>query len=462
MESKVSTRLIWDGKGLNQGIIDSQYIHKEVERVFPNPLFQTGELFHNTTGNNMRGIANINNHLFKGDNLQVIDYLLQQGYAEKVDLIYIDPPYLSDSKYRSRVTIGDKKDNQVLNRDVFDDDGIKDIDSYLDNIYPRLSLMKKLLTARGSIFVHLDWHVSHYVKLLLDEIFAPDNFINEIIWCYTGGSGTKRHFHRKHDCILWYARSEDYIFNPQYRPYSQGTLERGLTRVKGDKYRLRKQGAILQDWWVDINKILSPTARENLKFPTQKPAALLKRLIEAASNPDSLVADFYSGSGTIAQVCEELGRNWIICDNSEIALETSLSRLVKNKSRPFTVETIELPAEDEIIKLTLKEPVINAIDKNSCLLSIGINNYIPADVNLQMVKEESPFVPFISFWEIDLNYNGITFNSDLQVCRENNQYDYSLPVDMVVNIPCGEKRSVAVKVYDVFGKTAVDVFTITT
>lgn len=457
MKYKIGPRLIWDNKGLNRE--NPNYLHQEIERIFPNPLFQADNLFYNEANTGSTRESRIINRLFQGDNLGVIKLLLDKGYEGKIDLIYIDPPYLSEANYRSRIVIGDKKDNQVVERYVFKDSGIPNIDSYLDSLYSRLYLMKKLLSSRGSIFVHLDWHVSHYVKLLLDEIFSPGNFINEIIWCYGGGSGSKRHFHRKHDSILWYAAGEDYIFNPQYRPYSPGTIERGLTQVKGNKYSLREQGAIMQDWWTDINKILSPTARENLKFPTQKPAKLLKRLISAASNPGSLVADFYAGSGTTAQVCEEIGRNWIACDTSKIAVQTCINRLIKQKPESFSVEKVmdnSYKTTDNTNILHLKEPVINILDEASCSLYTGIDNYIPCEDNLKQLNNEYSFASLISFWEIDLDYNGRVFNSDIQVIRQNNQFDQFISLDLVVRLPRNKKQVIAIKLYDVFGKTVMN------
>lgn len=302
-------KLVWDRK-MPKPKGPAAYF-QEAEWVFPGPVFGSDNLFGMAAGPRPGRDASPENQLIQGDNFDVLEHLLSEGYAGKIDLIYIDPPYLSESRYDSRVELDDGNSKVVMRRKVFDDTWGTGVSSYLNHIYPRLKLMRDLLSEKGSIFVHLDWHVSHYVKLVLDEIFSPARMVNEIIWCYGGGSGARRHFHRKHDVILWYAKGPDYIFNPQYRPYTEGTLERGLTRVKGGKYKLREEGAIMSDWWSDISKILSPTARENLKFPTQKPVALLRRIILTASCPGSLVADFYCGSGTLAEACEDNGRFWI-------------------------------------------------------------------------------------------------------------------------------------------------------
>ncbi|TAJ76420.1 MAG: site-specific DNA-methyltransferase [Gallionellaceae bacterium] len=149
--------------------------------------------------------------------------------------------------------------------------------SYLAMITPQLILMHELLSDSGSIYVHLDWHVGHYVKLLMDEVFGKNQFRNEVIWGYGGGGAPTDYYPKKHDNLFWYSKSTNWTFNKQYRPYSEGTLQRGLTAVKGDQYQLSDEGAGLDDWWTDskVQKILSPTAYENLKYATQKPMSLL-------------------------------------------------------------------------------------------------------------------------------------------------------------------------------------------
>lgn len=265
-----SVKLIWKDKHCQSQKKSGLIL--EPSHVFPNVQYDSGGLFLPVINNSV-SVDLSENRFMEADNLDVLDLLERESYAGKIDLIYIDPPYYSSNQYLSRVMLQGKNQNQWLARPVFDDSSRSDLRGYLHNLFPRLVRMREFLSDKGSIFVHLDWHAGHYVKVLMDEIFGPEHFINEIVWCYGGGSGSRKHFHRKHDIILWYGRGRNYTFNPQYRSYSTGTLQRGLTRVKGDKYKLHEEGALLQDWWTDINKILSPTAYENLKFPTQKPAA---------------------------------------------------------------------------------------------------------------------------------------------------------------------------------------------
>ncbi|MGI6468815.1 MAG: DNA-methyltransferase [Syntrophomonadaceae bacterium] len=360
-------RLFWEGR--QNTLPDISYDGQPVatSRIYPHPVYEENCLW---LEERQRPACTPENHMYFGDNLDVMKFLLQNGYENRFDLIYIDPPYLSHQKYLSRIEIGDKNSPQAVERQVFRDNGPGDLDRFLEQIYPRLQLIKCLLKDNGSLFVHMDWHVSHYVKVLLDEIFGLESMINEIVWCYGGGTGTRRHFHRKHDLILWYAKGPDYTFNPQYRPYSPGTVQRGLTRVKGDRYKLHSKGALMQDWWSDINKILSPTAHENLKFPTQKPLALLQRIIAAASNPGDLVGDFYAGSATVAEVCEKSGRYWVTCDNSPIAIDTAMKRLIRMPARPFTVESMEASGQ-ESGQLELKPLLSNDFNAQDILLQVG-------------------------------------------------------------------------------------------
>jgi site-specific DNA-methyltransferase (adenine-specific) len=462
MSDTGKANLQWNGKN-SLAIPETDIGFRVDELVFPALADDKNSLFYSVTpldkpDNTQQG------RIFKSDNLPVLNYLINNGYQESIDLIYIDPPYLSAGSYNSTVKIiGDVNyQSEKIQRSVFVDNTSNNMESYLSDIYLRLLLMKKLLSKNGSIFVHLDWHISHYVKVIMDEIFGMDNFINEIVWCYGGGSGTKRHFHRKHDLILWYSVSDEYIFNPQYRPYTPGTLQRGLTRVKGDKYRLHEQGALLQDWWTDINKILSPTASENLKFPTQKPEALIKRLILAATNKNALVADFYSGSGTLASVCQELGRKWIICDDSSIAIQTAHSRLIKQGLAPFSIEQPENVSrvfQDQ--RLQLKKPVFQFFNDQEVIVLLGIDNYQAAKQNTSLLQKAWDYCNLIDFWEIDPDFDGNCFNSKIQIVREGKAFDANIAREVGIKVPARDNYIMAVKVHDIFGDNAINIIEFT-
>ena len=271
------------------------------------------------------------NQLFCMDNLE----LMKQLPKGKIDLIYIDPPFgiKTDEKFDM---IPWNKNTQNKNEvdiifPTLENLLTKGECNYLRWLYPRLAFMKELLSDNGSIFLHLDWHICHYVKLFMDGIFGKDKFRNEIVWCYGGGGAPKNYYPKKHDNIFWYSKSNFWIFNKQYRPYTEGTLQRGLTTVKGSNYQLHEEGAGLDDWWADnrVQKILSPTAYENLKYTTQKPEGLLKRIIFGHSNENSIVADFFAGSGTTGAVAEKLGRRWIMCDSNPKAIKIIEERMNK-------------------------------------------------------------------------------------------------------------------------------------
>jgi len=259
------------------------------------------------------------NLLIWGDNKLVMSSLIKQGWAGKINLIYIDPPFFTGADFTVKTKIGSEeieKEPSIIEERAYKDTWSGGIASYLKYMYERLVLMRELLAENGSIYVHLDWHVGHYVKVMMDEIFGyggernEPGFRNEICRCYGGGGAPQDYYPKKHDTLFWYSKGNRWTFNKQFRPYTEGTLERGLTAVKGPKYKLSEEGAGLDDWWADnkVQKILSPTAYENLKFENQKPEGLLKRIIIGHSNPGDIVADFFCGSGTTLAVVEKLGQ----------------------------------------------------------------------------------------------------------------------------------------------------------
>ena len=270
------------------------------------------------------------NRIYRGDNLYVMDHLLPE-FCGKIDLIYIDPPFDSKSDYKKKIELrGNKAQDGMAS---FEEKQYGDIwtnDSYLQFIYERIILMRELLADTGSIILHCDWHKAHYLRCIMDEIFGPKCFRNEIAWCYGGGGAPKTEYPKKHDQLLWYTKTGKWTFHKQHRPYSEGTFQRGLTAVKGDGYKLDDQGAMLNDWWAEkeVQKILSPTASENLKYPTQKPEGLLKRIISGHSNPGDLVFDCFMGSGTTQAVAMKLGRRFIGADSNPGAIQTAAKRLI--------------------------------------------------------------------------------------------------------------------------------------
>lgn len=301
------------------------------------------------------------NRLIYGDNLLTMQALLAGDPATglpsmrgKVDLIYIDPPFDSKADYRTKITLPGADIQQkptVIEQFAYADTWEEGTVSYLRMMYPRLMLMRELLSDRGSIYVHIDWHVGHYVKILMDEIFGKENFRNEIVWCYTSASNVKRDFAKKHDCIYRYSKSDNYCFNIQevLIPYNEKTLENYKKGLKGSGYTgdgiaketILKDGKIPEDWWN-----LAITARfpidgvKRVGYPTEKPMALLERIIKASSNEGDLVCDFFGGSGTTAAVAERLGRRWIIGDIGKPASLVMRKRFIDQEVKPFLYQSI--------------------------------------------------------------------------------------------------------------------------
>ena len=182
--------------------------------------------------------------------------------------------------------------------------------------------MHRVLKANGTIYLQMDTRINHWMRILMDDVFEYENFRNEIVWCYAGGGIPKNNYPKKHDVILFYAKSNEYYFNHQMRSYSQNGSGR---RSNGDKYNLLGETPI-NDWWIDIAP-QNTQSKYKVNYNTQKPKALIERLIKASSNEGDTVADYYLGSGTTAVVCKELNRNFIGCDINPKAIEITNARL---------------------------------------------------------------------------------------------------------------------------------------
>ncbi len=267
-----------------------------------------------------------------GDNLEVLG-ALPDGC---VDLVYIDPPFgtgqrrrldsiRTGSGDRTRAGFGGRTYRWETVSSLQYQDGM-DLDAYLGFLAPRLAEIHRVLAPRGSLYVHLDHHAVHHVRLLLDGVFGPERFLNEIIWAYDYGGRARDRWARKHDNILWYARSASWVFNPEAVdriPY----LAPGLV---GPEKAAR--GKLPTDvWWMTI----VPTGgRERTGYPTQKPLRLLERIIRASSNPGDLVADFFGGSGTTAVAAARLGRRHLVVDTNPDAIRITRERLAALTAPP--------------------------------------------------------------------------------------------------------------------------------
>jgi DNA modification methylase len=277
------------------------------------------------------------NRLIWGDNLHV----MRQLPSESIDLIYIDPPFFSGRQYN--IIFGDQ--NEVRS---FTDIWEGGMPGYLIWLNARLYEMKRLLKKTGSIYVHCDWHASHYIKVEMDKIFGYENFRNEIVWCYSGGGIPRSDFPRKHDVILRYTKGNSWIFNREYKPYKENTQQVGKhsTYVPAEKRDIDlARGTPIPDWWTDIETVTGWNP-EKIGYPTQKPEKLVNRIIKVSTNEGDVVADFFCGGGTTPAVAQRLGRRWIACDQSRVAVAVTADRLIRGAQQlqmdlaipDFTVE----------------------------------------------------------------------------------------------------------------------------
>lgn len=299
----------------------------------------------------------INNRLVYGDNLLALAALLSQSthnpsYRGKVDLIYIDPPFDSKADYRSKITLSSGEIEQkptVIEQYAYGDTWKDGTASYIEMIVPRLILMRELLKDQGSIYVHLDWHVGHYVKLILDEIFGKENFLNEIVWTYGKMASASKKFMANHDVIFLYRKSENHFFKSIYKKLDKPVRRLAREMVDGKLKNARDESGKIKyveiseeridDHWGDIPRVM-PASREFLDYGTQKPEKLIERMIEASCPEGGLVADFFAGSGTTATTANRMGRNWIVSDLGKPACMVIRKRLIDSESPPFLYQAI--------------------------------------------------------------------------------------------------------------------------
>ena len=312
------------------------------------------------------------NRLIYGDNLLAMAALLAgdertSSLRGKVDLIYIDPPFDSKADYRTKVTLPDVEIEQkptVIEQFAYSDTWSDGTASYLAMITPRLILMRELLADTGSIYVHLDWHVGHYVKIVLDEVFGKSNFVNEICWWYRRWSAAASTFQRMHDSIYFYRKSEKNKFNQLFQPLAPSTAA-----IHGDTRRINipdetgklvtvrteepSKGVQMHDVW-EVPFVVAHS-QEQVGYPTQKPIELVSRIIEAATDPGDLVADFFGGSGSFVAAAEGRRvekdgnksiytraepRRWITSDLGKPACMVMRKRLIDQEAKPFLYQAI--------------------------------------------------------------------------------------------------------------------------
>lgn len=403
-EDKREVELVWNGKSgeVCNVVLPFQTIERIDEPRKDIPYdYKNSLLTFDSRGRQDKGWTN---KLIWGDNKLILSSLLNGPMAGEIErqgglkLIYIDPPFDVGADFSMDIEIGEDtftKNPNILEEIAYRDTWGKGADSFISMIYERLRLMRDLLAEDGSIYVHCDWRLNSYIRLILDNIFTRENFKNEIIWDYRRWPTPTKEFQKMHDNIYYYVKANNkYIFNKLFMERTEQTEKRwkgksivaahtktGL-RIPSDYGKSDSKGSPLNAVWK--LPIVAPSGHERQGYPTQKPEALLERIIKASSNEGDLIADFFCGSGTLPAVAEKLGRKWIATDLGKFAIHTTRKRLLgvqrelKKENKPYRAF--------EVLNL----------GKYERQHYIGVNeNLREADRRLQAAEKEAAFLELI-------------------------------------------------------------------
>lgn len=416
------------------------------------------------------------NKIFWGDNLQVMSHLLKD-YRGKIDLIYIDPPFDSKADYKKQIKL---KGKLVENdQSTFEEKQYGDIwtnDEYLQFMYERLTLIRQLLSDEGSIYLHCDWHKSHHLRMIMDEVFGPECFRNEIAWCYQGTGKTLKQYKKKHDTLLFYSKTGDWTFNARavgipfgdkqkskFSGHDENGYYKEYTHANGQTFRkyLEDDDFLpLNDWWSDVYVIQDHSQR--VGYPTQKPEALLERIIKASSNPGDIVFDCFMGSGTTQAVAMKLGRRFIGADINLGAIQTTTKRLInvanelnsqienEDKYTGFEVYNVNnydlfrnpIEARDLILQALEVQPyeTSNVYDgeKDGRMIKIMPVNRIATKADLQGILSNLPYKQFERIKEenpgtvvLKLTLVCMGHESDLAAALKQELSQYKTDIDVV-------------------------------
>ena len=388
----------------------------------------------------------ISDQLLLGDNLAAMAALLPE-YEGKFDLIYADPPFYTNRRYPARIGRGEdsRKPHDWQLAEGYADhwDSIED---YLDMLYPRLVYMHRLLSSRGSLYLHLDWHANAYARLLLDEIFGMDNLLNEIVWVYHGPSPIRSAFNRKHDTILAYTKSREYTFNAEAvrQPYDPNTIKTFEASPKAGFGKIPdlQRGKVPEDWW--YFPVVARLHNERTGYPTQKPAALAERILLASSNPGDLVADFFCGSGTFPIAARRLGRRFVAADSAFRAIHTTRLRLLAESNTPFMMASalLQTPPGTAPGQASISDRSANPPAERPLFKRCGQEIHISPEWRARL-----------DYWEIDPNWDGRVFRSYWQGLRRRDQ-EY---VDDLIALPTGlPAEKIALRWVDIYGRQGLE------
>lgn len=379
------------------------------------------------------------NQIVHGECLDYMKYLMDvKGMKGKINLIYVDPPFFTKLKHEAVIRHPATNDNVSI--PAYSDQWEQGTDGYFLMLITRLFAMKDLLADDGALWVHLDWHISHYIKAILDEIFGMKNFVNEVAWTYKSGGSTKRHFSRKHDTLLFYSKTPSYYFKPQveksynrgFKPYRFKGVEEFEDEVGW--YTLVNMKDV---WAIDM---VGRTSSERTGYATQKPEALLMRIMESCSREGDICADFFGGSGTTAAAAAKMGRRFISCDGGDLAVGMSIRRM-DNIGTGFDVigqkGKIHSKNDKKTDEISVRDDIID--------IGVYIDNREKTDAAIDM-------------WSIDLDYDGMVHRPDFIFRRDKTgikkeislvSRQFSLFDNPDEDIKCGEHISIVF--YDILG-----------
>lgn len=381
-----------------------------------------------------------------GNNLDYIDHICKHDKLEgTLQLIYVDPPFFSKSKYQASLTLQSPVlgKSSLIKIDAYDDFRASELHSYLQMLTVRLYRMRDLLSETGCIAVHLDWHVAHYVKVIMDEIFGREHFINEIIWTYKSGGTGRKHFARKHDTLLLYGKTNHYKFHTlKEKSYNRGMKPyrfQGVEEFQDEKgwYTMVNMKDV---WNIDM---VGRTSSERTGYATQKPEKLLERIVAACSDEGDLCADFFAGSGSFGAVCSRMGRRWILCDESPLATAAEVTRLADLQK-----EMQEADGDDPGFGVeAAKETPTGELAVNVTGNHLELMRYEPPETVLhcsapEEVKRfiEGDSLSLIGMWSVDFAWDGQVHRAGKILCSG----------ERSVEIPEGAEN-IHIAGYDVFG-----------
>lgn len=358
------------------------------------------------------------NILAHSSNIPFMKHLLGIGMKDKIQMIYADPPFFSDAAYDATVKSPDGSSVKQL---AYDDRWGKDEEEYIKTICMSLWGMKELLADTGSIWLHLDWHIVHYMKIVMDEIFGRENFINEIIWQYKSGGSSKKHFARKHDTLLFYGKTKDYYLDiPKEKSYNRGLRPYNFKDVQ--EYEDEK------GWYTLVNMrdvwsfdMVGRTSSERTGYATQKPEKLISLIVESCSREGDICADFFCGSGTLPAVCGKMGRRFMACDQGNLAIGMTKKRLLSEN----TAFDFVIPADRESMDDRLKVEFVES--GGYCALEIA--GYSPDEKIINLNKRDRETIAeslkndplcLIDSWSLDTAYDGKLHKNQLSFVRGKN------------------------------------------